>query len=609
MIKENDNCLKSIKMKRFFLSIFISSILGIFFTSCSKSNLYSKTETPYHFRILKIINDTITNHPDDALLLLKSINSIIIENDFTEQEYHEYQILLSEANYKNYYNQTNHNEVINACNYFDSLALLYPRNIDINLLSSKSFYYKAVGLEELKETTDAFKCYIKSLELLDRIDNKITNKKTRNYIQHFKALTYTRLSDILYLNNIYDAAIECITNANNLFHLEENQNALSRNSIILAIIYSLNFNHDKALYHLSLADSILKISDPSSLLKNDIERIKATVLYNVGYKEEAFNSLIKQYKTLDNPRQIMETSGVLGDMYYNKKAYDSAIYYYEKYFPTDKFSKINAASNIIEISIITGNNDLITKYAASLVEETNKEIMQSSIKTELSSLYHQYHIKKNNDTLYSRIFKNLILLSITTVAIFIFGLNAIKLRKRKYNNEISEKSNYINSLQKKIEKTSSENKHIKLQIKSLENEILTIKNKNQIGHISFEQKIDSIKDNPIYRKLYNISTNNSIKTNEVYPDLQLNDFEQKELIELFNTTFDNGFSKIIYDHNGLKHYDLLYFCLYIIGLDEKHISAVTGKTYNAVWNRTKKIQEILGSDKKIKYIVKKELKY
>ena len=35
----------------------------------------------------------------------------------------------------------------------------------------------------------------------------------------------------------------------------------------------------------------------------------------------------------------------------------------------------------------------------------------------------------------------------------------------------------------------------------------------------------------------------------------------------------------------------------------------TGKTYNAVWNRTKKIQEILGSDKNIKDIIKKELKY
>ncbi len=598
-------------MKRVFLSIFFAIISGIFSISCSKVNIFSKTETPYHYEILKIINDTITNHPEEALKLLNKIDNLIVENDFSEQEYHEYQILLSEVNYKNFYNQTNHNEVINASNYFDSLTLLYPKDLEIIFLNAKALYYKAVGFEELEKTKDAFKSYLKSLELLDNIKpNKMkSNKKQYDEIQHFKALIYTRLGDILYWHDVYDAAIECITNANKLFYIEENQNALSRNNIILAVIYGLNSNHDSALFHLSIADSILEINNIGSTLKNDIERIKASVMYNIGYEEEAFNSVLKQYKTLDNPKQIMEAAGVLGEMYYNKKVYDSAIYYYEKYFPDNKFSKINAANNIIEISIITGDNELITKYAPSLAEETNKEIMLSSIKTELTSLYHQYCIQKNNETFYDNIFKHLIILSIAIFTIFIFGLNIIKLRKKKYNNEISQKSNYINTLQKKIEKTSSENKHIKLQIKNLEDEILDIKNKNRLDYVSFEQKIDSIKDNPIYKRLYDISINNTIKTNTLYPDLQLNNFEQNELIELFNTTFDNGFNKIISDHNGLKYYDLLYFCLYIIGLDEKHISAVTGKTYNAVWNRTKKIQEILGSDKKIKEIVKNELKY
>lgn len=598
-------------MKRVFLSIFFAIISGIFSISCSKVNIFSKTETPYHYEILKIINDTITNHPEEALKLLNKIDNLIVENDFSEQEYHEYQILLSEVNYKNFYNQTNHNEVINASNYFDSLTLLYPKDLEIIFLNAKALYYKAVGFEELEKTKDAFKSYLKSLELLDNIKpNKMkSNKKQYDEIQHFKALIYTRLGDILYWHDVYDAAIECITNANKLFYIEENQNALSRNNIILAVIYGLNSNHDSALFHLSIADSILEINNIGSTLKNDIERIKASVMYNIGYEEEAFNSVLKQYKTLDNPKQIMEAAGVLGEMYYNKKVYDSAIYYYEKYFPDNKFSKINAANNIIEISIITGDNELITKYAPSLAEETNKEIMLSSIKTELTSLYHQYCIQKNNETFYDNIFKYLIILSIAIFTIFIFGLNIIKLRKKKYNNEISQKSNYINTLQKKIEKTSSENKHIKLQIKNLEDEILDIKNKNRLDYVSFEQKIDSIKDNPIYKRLYDISINNTIKTNTLYPDLQLNNFEQNELIELFNATFDNGFNKIISDHNGLKYYDLLYFCLYIIGLDEKHISAVTGKTYNAVWNRTKKIQEILGSDKKIKEIVKNELKY
>ena len=595
-------------MKRFLLLLFLSIL---FFTSCSKINLYSRTETPYHYGILKTINDTITDNPEDAIELLKQLDNAIIKNDFSEQEYHEYQILLAEANYKNYYSQTNYTEITNAHDYFDSLVSSYPRNAEITYLYSKASYYKAVGLEEQEKIQEAFQYYLKSLESLDniRLNKKITSDKLYNGTIHFKALIYTRLGDLLYWYDVYDAAIECITNANELFILENNRNALSRNNIILAVIYGLNLNHDKALYHLSIADSIFKINNIDVLLKNDIERIKASVMYNIGYKEEAFNSIIKQYKTLENPNQIMEVAGVLGDMYYDRNIYDSAIYYYEKYFPDNKYSKINAASNIIEISIITGNNELITKYAPSLAEETNKEIILSSIKNELISLYHEYITQKHTDTLYRKIFKNIILLAIIIVACLIFGLNTIKIRKKKYNNDISQKSIYINTLQKKIEKTASENKHIKSQIKNLEEEILDIKNKNDVNYISFEQKIDSIKNHHIYRKLYEISIDNSIKTNTLYPDLQLNNIEQTDLIELFNNALDNGFNQILSEHSGLKHYDLLYFCLYIIGLDEKHISAVTGKTYNAVWNRTKKIQEILGSDKNIKDIIKKELKY
>ena len=595
-------------MKRFLLLLFLSIL---FFTSCSKINLYSRTETPYHYGILKTINDTITDNPEDAIELLKQLDNAIIKNDFSEQEYHEYQILLAEANYKNYYSQTNYTEITNAHDYFDSLVSSYPRNAEITYLYSKASYYKAVGLEEQEKIQEAFQYYLKSLESLDniRLNKKITSDKLYNETIHFKALIYTRLGDLLYWYDVYDAAIECITNANELFILENNRNALSRNNIILAVIYGLNLNHDKALYHLSIADSIFKINNIDVLLKNDIERIKASVMYNIGYKEEAFYSIIKQYKTLENPNQIMEVAGVLGDMYYDRNIYDSAIYYYEKYFPDNKYSNINAASNIIEISIITGNNELITKYAPSLAEETNKEIILSSIKNELISLYHEYITQKHTDTLYRKIFKNIILLAIIIVACLIFGLNTIKIRKKKYNNDISQKSIYINTLQKKIEKTASETKHIKSQIKNLEEEILDIKNKNDVNYVSFEQKIDSIKNHHIYRKLYEISIDNSIKTNTLYPDLQLNNIEQTDLIELFNNALDNGFNQILSEHSGLKHYDLLYFCLYIIGLDEKHISAVTGKTYNAVWNRTKKIQEILGSDKNIKDIIKKELKY
>lgn len=592
-------------MKKNLYTHIILIITSLCFISCSKFNLFPEEKNPYHHGILKTINDTMTKNPEDALKIIDNIGTETIHN-FTKQEYYEYQILLAEAHYKNYYPQNNRNEIINACNYFDSLSALYTQNQDILFLNSRALYYNAVGDEEKDENKNAFKNYLESLKIINRININSRTDNT-NDILHFKALIYTRLGDILYWHDVYVPAIECINNANKLFELENNQNVLSRNNIIIAVIYGLNYNHDKALHHLAIADSILQNSEINIVLKNDIERIKASVMYNIGYKEESFNSILKQYKTIDDQAQAMEIAGVLGDMYYDMKIYDSAIYYYEKYFPNNKYSKINAANNIIEISILTGNNELITKYAPSLAEETNKEIMLSSIKTELSSLFLKYKEEKKHETIYDNIIKHLFLIFLITIIFFIIGLNLINLKKKKYRNEILQKKNHIALLQKKINKTSSENKHIKLQMKNLEDEILNIKNRINANFIPFEERLDTIKNTALYERLYKVSVNSSIKTNNEYEDLLLSDQEQIELIDLFNKALDNALNDIISEHRGLKYHDMLYFCLYIIGLDEKHISAVTGKSYNAIWNRTKKIQEILNTDKKIRDIVKEKV--
>ena len=70
--------------------------------------------------------------------------------------------------------------------------------------------------------------------------------------------------------------------------------------------------------------------------------------------------------------------------------------------------------------------------------------------------------------------------------------------------------------------------------------------------------------------------------------------------KLFNEKYNNAFNKIIDKYKGLKDSDKIYFSFYLLGMEEKHISAVTGKSYNTIYNRTKRIQEILCSNDSIK---------
>ena len=120
-------------------------------------------------------------------------------------------------------------------------------------------------------------------------------------------------------------------------------------------------------------------------------------------------------------------------------------------------------------------------------------------------------------------------------------------------------------------------------------------------HAPFDMKLKKLLDEaPICKRLREINLDNSIKTNVEYPNLRLSESQEKEMVDLFNKTFNNAFNKIISNHEGLKQQDSVYLCLYLIGMDEKHISAVTGKTYNTIYNRAKRILEILKSEKTVK---------
>lgn len=588
--------------KNLFYLLTITILTSIFFTSCKKFSLYTPTSTPNHYSFFKKINDTITSNYEIALRMLNEFGDEERLNKLSKTELYEYQILLAEARYKCDSSITNKKILNEIVIHYDSLTSIYPNNTDILFQNSRAHYYRGTGFEEENKHKEAFNDYLESLKLIEKIRffNNVNNKN----IIHFNALIYVRLSDILYWLDVYNASIECLINANELFEIENDLYAITRNNIVIGTMYAHMDNYDMAIKYLSLADMTLMEIDKDSPLKFVIERINSTIMYNMGYHEEPFKAMLRQYNTLEIPNLRMEAAGVLGDIYYSRNMYDSAIYYYEQYFPDNKYSKIDAANHIIEIGLKTDNKDLMTKYSPILAKETNEEILLSTIKTNISSIYENYNINKHNEQLHSKILVSFLLLIAFSILLLILGLYLLKLKKRKYNNEIDKKKYYINSLQEKIDKKSSENKHIKQHIKNLEKELQDIKTKRYLSLAPFDMKLKNLMETPLCQRLVEISHDNTIKTNIEYPDLQIDEETQKELIDLFNKTFDNIFNKIIAENEGLKHQDNLYFCLYLLGMNEKHISAVTGKTYNAIYNRTKRIQEILGTERNIREILR-----
>lgn len=229
------------------------------------------------------------------------------------------------------------------------------------------------------------------------------------------------------------------------------------------------------------------------------------------------------------------------------------------------------------------------------------------MKTEIYSLYEQFFGIRQNEKNSERILIFLSIILVFTILTFIIGMYLLQIRRGKYHNEIDKENLYIESLQKKFDKKIYNEKHIKQRIENIENELIDIKTRRYLTLTPFDFKLKGIiANNKLCQRLYDISQDENIKTNSSYPELILNEKEQNELISLFNKTYDDAFEKILSEHQELKKTDILYICLYVLGLNEKHISAVTGKTYNIVYNRIKKLQKTLG-DKNIREVVKNML--
>ena len=137
------------------------------------SCLRHATETAYAPSPRLVAIDTLMHtRPDSALTLL--LDSTV------DDPY--YQLLLSEALYKNDYAQTNRNELLDAMGYFDS--------INDPFLSARCHYMNGVGYYEMDSVVLACQEYMKALEIMEE---RFPEKELIGYKAKFMALTYSHL--------------------------------------------------------------------------------------------------------------------------------------------------------------------------------------------------------------------------------------------------------------------------------------------------------------------------------------------------------------------------------------------------------------------------------
>lgn len=553
-----------------------SVLLCLIAQSCKRFSLYTEKGTPLHYSVLNTITDTMICCPEAALNILISVSDTVDEQGLSKPDYYEYQILIAEALYKNDCSQTNDSAIVESVRFYDSLVNIYHKNVDVLFQKSRAHYYQAVGETEKDDIKSACEDYMVSLKTIDKIKGKDRN----NSVEYFNGLIYNRLARIYY-DFTNKVALKIYKNANDSFIKCHADYSVALNCISIAKLLSSDKRYEESYYYLSVADSIIskdKTVNELTKTKSRINILMARALNLCDSESKHYEALriIKKLYDNANDDQMVVISAVLAEMYYQNNMVDSALYYYEMAFENNHYAKMTVASRIVEISQNTGDNDRIAHYAPLLAEETNKELELAPLKAELVAMYEQYEADKHKAEIRQLWINILLILVLLFIALVVVFYMISLFQKKKHIDEISRKDSYIGTLNSKIKKATT------------------------------DERLRNIKTDELYKKLYSV-TQMHIKSTVKYPELVMTDEERIHLTELFDKEFDGALQTVIKKNSRLKKSDELLLCLACIGLDEKHIAAVTGASYHNVFIRSRKCLEILGGGENLQEAIIKAI--
>jgi hypothetical protein len=125
--------------------------------------------------------------------------------------------------------------------------------------------------------------------------------------------------------------------------------------------------------------------------------------------------------------------------------------------------------------------------------------------------------------------------------------------------------------------------------------------------LPFDQKLENLNEMPICQRVLTVREAN-VKAFSSYPELVLSENHKTMLVNAVDAVFPKFSVRIIEMFPRLKRSDVVYCCLYILGITEVQAAALTGKTYQAVWTRSLKMHEIFNNKSSLQLVLHSYLK-
>lgn len=522
------------------LTVILALLTALLLAACQRPSPGAKTAYVPSPQLVAI-DSVMQSRPDSALALLI---------DTTLQGPY-YQLLLSEALYKNDYAQTNRAELLDAMAYFDSIGEPF--------LAARCHYMNGVGYYELDSVVPACQEYLKALEI---IEEHFEEEVLVGYKAKFMALTNTHLCGLC--SDQYLSEQTIYFGKQSLVYYQKYAAEPWHKAWVLERIgeayYSTTELGDSANWYFNKALDILP--DTNNQTYRDIMALKAFLSYNYeNNHENAIQQLNHILNQADNEIEFLSRCLILGDFYYQEKMWDSARYYLEIVFNStqDIDSKTLSAQRLQDICQNTGDSLFLNKYTQYLSQQANTSAFKASLHSQLTELYRIY-IQNNLERQHRQLIKEKRIRFAVVLVGLLFVILILSFLYHRRNKTVGVLTNQIM-------------------------EELSLEKKKEL----FEQFLNE----PICQNIILSMNGKVIKRTTVpqdYQELILNDPQLQQLALVVNRYFGPFENRL--KQNGINPNPcLINLChLRLLGMDEKQAAILLNRDYSSIKRYEKKLK-------------------
>ena len=520
-------------------------LLAMLFAACAKMRpTFTEDVAPLHFKTLKTIETLLETDPQTAFDSLNALKNTIGNSEITPLDANELLLREVQADYKNRRLSEQSPDLVPVIAFYDSLAKLSPNDADLQYLLANTYYYKGVENAFVDDDVEAFRNYLNALSVMKSREEWPDHPFAKRFI----ALTYTRLSEILYRYGLNDDALSTCRNASTHFEKDTDLAAMMRYE---ATIYQAEKDYDKALARFE----------------------EAELLAPVG--EETFQMSI-------------------GAKLFELQQYDSAYIHLKRAFVNgDPIIRADAAAKLAEICRNKGLADEELRYTRYYVDHSMRESRMASKKMEIEYLYDGFNNPASEEVVAKNENNGLIFILLLALLAVIGFLAFIIVRNR---NRISHIESHISDIE---EKHRQENADKDMEISQMAQKLNDTRERlENVTNHTFEEAWRGFNESDIVLKIKEKMEGNDIMIKNVglFPKLKLKEVDFIELVRTVNLNFTDCSQRFLKDFPDLNIADFRQCCLAMLGMNDAQIAVLQGVSYSGVNRRTKKILSSMQSE-------------